>query len=1722
MVVHRMMTLSGGVAAFPCLPLLLLTKLYVMRNLLLNALSAAFLLCSFSSQAQIWTEDFETDGEGTRYTSVTSFYTSSSDHFQRTTGLAPGTVSNANGLYTAFSGSYFWAGEDLDAPGSDGNTFKTLTFTGIDVTGIANLEFRGLFGGNDHPTFPGWDNNDDLYIEYQVDGGGYSTFLSFESTASTNGYMQHDSNLDGTGDGVLLSAAVQEINAFITGLSGVSLDIRIYVDADSGAEEFCFDHLRLFDAGAAGCTNMAACNYNAAAGVDDGSCVLIGDSCDDSNTATIQDVVQADCSCAGVVADLVMTEIMYNSDDAGGYTDSNWEFIEVYNAGTDAIVLDNFTFTGFTVAIPAASSIAPGEYVVFALTPASFGGIGAQVFDMGGALSNGGETLEIYDDNLNLIDAVTYNDVSPWPTDANGNGPALALNNTSDDNSLAASWHAYCVGGGMHEGSPGLANPGPLAGCTDPTALNYEPCAGTDDASCTYLFGPSDIVINELHYNPCSLQGTDDGFEFVELYNTTAGTIDIGDWYFANAITYTFPTGTMIGPGEYVVLCADQTAYSGMGFQVFEWGIGQALNNMGESVNLFDDTAQLIDLVDYDTSLPWAVEPNGGCVSLELIDNASENNTDSNWTGSLTFGGTPGTPNSVLGGYDCTDCGGGSSTQVVASDDFEAGLTNWTEGSVGDWTTSASDAIATTSLAHNIVGLGGSSYINTDLGCLELNEVCTTWNVDLKQQTGWTASAGNSISIVLAMDQADPSGANGYAVVMDGTVNTGNISLVRLDAGVSTSLIEAPLTLLDDQAMSLEVRHTEDGTWVLLIDTDGGADGFLAASSTSTDATYSAFRYSAIATSFDAATAGGLRIDNWNVSQCGTSETYYAVATGNSSSAIWNANPIGTGTAVTFSRFKTMNIQTGMDVTLDADHNVAAVVNDGTLNLGAQSLTTLGDFTNNSTLNANTGTVRFKGAANGIINGSSTSDFYQITLEKQNGASVTLASDARLGGLMAMESGSFDTGAQVFTLQADASGRGCIGEIKAAASFTGPVTFETYIPATTQQSYFCLGNPILGNTLTGWNDDMETTGFPGSDYPGWPTPVAPYINIYHYNETAPGDLNDNGWIPASNILNPLYTNNGYMLYLNSEAYTLDVTGNIQTGPVSDVVTHTVSVGPIHDGWNLITNPLPCDMTWQDVYNASSGIQPQYYVMDSDGIPGYKLYDGVSESGTASAVIAAGQSVWVKASLGGGTVVWTEAAKATTAAAYERSDDNMPGFALELDNGAQVDLAYVHFHNEALEGLDYLDGFKLFNGGDDLAQLSLAAGEYDMAVDYIPAGIEALTIPVNLKSTTAFDGSITIANTYELPEGYCFTLTDLVTGESMEVVEGASMAFSTEALDGTRFELQLGRVLEGDVLDAGCHGANDGQITVSSEQTLTYTWTDEMDLVIAETSGSSSVLSDLGMGFYTVTASDASGLCPAVSMSYWVDQPAQESFSTTTGLDACDLGEGWVSVALTNAPAFTYTLENDLGLVATGTAANTLELEGLVGETYELTVSTVCNTFSEWIDLVDPQAVSLELSAEDTVISLGDASQFVVHATSTNASEVTWTVNGTEAGNGSTLVFPVTEVGTYEVSAHAYNATCAASDYTLVQVQQATDVADLATGDFAVYATTDGVLLTPGNNVEGDFTCEVLSATGQLVSREQVVLTAGTPTVLHTDLAQGTYLIRIYNQNWDMTQRLALN
>ncbi|MGH2595048.1 MAG: lamin tail domain-containing protein [Actinomycetota bacterium] len=149
--------------------------------------------------------------------------------------------------------------------------------------------------------------------------------------------------------------------------------------------------------------------------------------------------------------DVLISEFMYNPLSG---LDSD-EFLELANRGATAVDIGGWCFSGITLCLPSATTIAAHGYFVVSPDAArfqlSYGFAPNAVYT--GKLSNGGETLAIKDAGAIIIDTVTYGEVDPWPTTPDGLGPSLEVIDPSLNNDDSLDWAASTAAAGHTAGA---------------------------------------------------------------------------------------------------------------------------------------------------------------------------------------------------------------------------------------------------------------------------------------------------------------------------------------------------------------------------------------------------------------------------------------------------------------------------------------------------------------------------------------------------------------------------------------------------------------------------------------------------------------------------------------------------------------------------------------------------------------------------------------------------------------------------------------------------------------------------------------------------------------------------------------------------------------------------------------------------------------------------------------------------------------------------------------------------------------------------------------------------------------------------------------------------------------------------------------------------------------------------------------------------------------------
>ena len=185
-------------------------------------------------------EGFETDGMDTRYFAPGSFSDGVDDYFIRTDGFTEATGIPA---YTGYTGSYFWAAEDIDAAENPTGQ-AVLDFVNVSLADFPLIQVSlDLAAGSDSA----FDSVDDfLLVQYRFDSSDWLTALAFQNSGQVyNGSLYQDTDFDGIGDGTELGLSMQTISSALIPVTGTQMDLRIDTLMTSGSEAIAFDNVQV-------------------------------------------------------------------------------------------------------------------------------------------------------------------------------------------------------------------------------------------------------------------------------------------------------------------------------------------------------------------------------------------------------------------------------------------------------------------------------------------------------------------------------------------------------------------------------------------------------------------------------------------------------------------------------------------------------------------------------------------------------------------------------------------------------------------------------------------------------------------------------------------------------------------------------------------------------------------------------------------------------------------------------------------------------------------------------------------------------------------------------------------------------------------------------------------------------------------------------------------------------------------------------------------------------------------------------------------------------------------------------------------------------------------------------------------------------------------------------------------------------------------------------------
>ncbi len=247
---------------------------------------------------------------------------------------------------------------------------------------------------------------------------------------------------------------------------------------------------------------------------------------------------------------LRITEIMYNPREEGTIDGDAFEFLELQNRGDAALDLSGVFFArGVQYTFPEGTVVEPGRFVVLAGDADAFGRrygrVPALLGAYGGNLSNSGDVLALCAPDGEIIAEVLYDDVPPWPVDADGFGRSVVPVDPGVRPEVGdfSAWKASA----LPDGSPGRddADAPPAAGLQRPGDLNQDGALNIADAIALlrYLFGGPGATL------PCSGDDARSGGNLALLDGNGDAGVNIADAIQLLGYLFSFGRPHLLGTG---------------------------------------------------------------------------------------------------------------------------------------------------------------------------------------------------------------------------------------------------------------------------------------------------------------------------------------------------------------------------------------------------------------------------------------------------------------------------------------------------------------------------------------------------------------------------------------------------------------------------------------------------------------------------------------------------------------------------------------------------------------------------------------------------------------------------------------------------------------------------------------------------------------------------------------------------------------------------------------------------------------------------------------------------------------------------------------------------------------------------------------------------------------------------------------------------------------------
>lgn len=370
-------------------------------------------------------------------------------------------------------------------------------------------------------------------------------------------------------------------------------------------------------------------------------------------------------------------------------------------------------------------------------------------------------------------------------------------------------------------------------------------------------------------------------------------------------------------------------------------------------------------------------------------------------------------------------------------------------------------------------------------------------------------------------------------------------------------------------------------------------------------------------------------------------------------------------------------------------------------------------------------------------------------------------------------------------------------------TFNVPATTERYIPAANwtanDEGWHLLSSPVVNQSISG---NFTPTGT-GNEY-----------DFFAWDEATYTWLNQK--IPANNITS-FGSGMGYLVAYQ-QADTKYFTGNLNSNNV------TLSLSYLNTstlkGFNLLGNPYPCALDWQNGAWLKTNIESSAKVWDAIG----KNYIDVSLIPTPNTnIIPANQGFFVRATAAGAGITIPSDAKVHSGQGFYKSTNDILVMKVSKNNSPVYDIAAISFNSQSTNLYNPLfDASEMQTFGDAPSFYSLLSTGEKLSINAIPTPTTNTIVNMGFVAGTNATYTFKATNLANISFTHPIILEDTKTGVSQNLFQNPTYQFTATTSDNAnRFKLHFNAStgIQENENNATLVYCTDGQIIVSSKSMI---------------------------------------------------------------------------------------------------------------------------------------------------------------------------------------------------------------------------------------------------------------------------------------------------------------